>query len=224
MPQPRAQFVLYDGFDPLDVVGPYEVLAAGRAAMGGGPDLELVTAEGPRTVQPGTPGLALTATGTLDPSAAGYVVVPGAAGPAEPTPDGGDSIPELLARFANGDAAPLLREAFDNPDITVVGVCGGSLAMAMVGLLAARNAATHVLGRDALAATGANTVRARVVDDGDLISSGGVTSGLDLGLYLLERDFGPRVALAVEELFEHERRGVTWRATGRAPLTAGGPA
>jgi hypothetical protein len=30
MPHPRAQFVLFDGFDPLDVVAPYEVLSAGR--------------------------------------------------------------------------------------------------------------------------------------------------------------------------------------------------
>jgi len=50
-----------------------------------------------------------------------------------------------------------------------------------------------------------------VVDDGDLVSAGGVTSGLDLGLYLLERDFGPRIAHAVEQLFEYERRGTTWK-------------
>jgi hypothetical protein len=30
MPHPRAQFVLFDGFDPLDAVAPYEVLSAGR--------------------------------------------------------------------------------------------------------------------------------------------------------------------------------------------------
>jgi len=47
-----------------------------------------------------------------------------------------------------------------------------------------------------------------------LISAGGVTSGLDLGLYLLELKFGPRIAHYVEELFEYERRGVTWRNTG----------
>lgn len=44
-----------------------------------------------------------------------------------------------------------------------------------------------------------------------------VTSGLDLGLYLLEREVGPRIAHAVEELFAHERRGTVWRPEGPVP-------
>ena len=70
---------------------------------------------------------------------------------------------------------------------------------------------------DVLWGLGATVVRARVVDDGDLVSGAGVTSGLDLGLHLLEREFGPRVAHVVEEMFAHERRGVVWRAAGAEP-------
>ena len=70
------------------------------------------------------------------------------------------------------------------------------------------------MGMDVLATTGAIPIHARVVDDGDLVSSGGVTSGLDLGLYLLERELGPRIAHAVEELFAYERRGTTWQNRG----------
>ena len=44
--------------------------------------------------------------------------------------------------------------------------------------------------------TGVHPVRARVVDDGDLVTGAGVTSGLDLALYLLEREVGPRIAHA----------------------------
>ncbi|BBJ37888.1 hypothetical protein SSPO_006060 [Streptomyces antimycoticus] len=62
-----------------------------------------------------------------------------------------------------------------------------------------RHATTHQLGLDTLDATGVHAVRARVVDDGDLASAGGVTSGLDLGLYLLEREVGPQIAHTVEE-------------------------
>jgi hypothetical protein len=40
---------------------------------------------------------------------------------------------------------------------------------------------------------------------------------LDLALHLLERSYGPRVAHAVEELFEYERRGVVWNPSGREP-------
>ncbi len=88
----------------------------------------------------------------------------------------------------------------------------------MAGLLNGRHAVTHHMGLETLAATGAVVVPARVVDDGNLVSAGGVTSGLDLGIYLLERTLGPRVARATESLLEHERRGTVWRAEGRKPI------
>jgi transcriptional regulator GlxA family with amidase domain len=84
----------------------------------------------------------------------------------------------------------------------------------MAGLLEGRHVVTHHLGMDVLSATGAIPIHARVVDDGDLVTAGGVTSGLDLGLYLLERELGPRIARCVEELFEYERRGTTWQNKG----------
>jgi transcriptional regulator GlxA family with amidase domain len=207
-----AQIVLFDGCDPLDVIAPFEVLAAGSDASGGQLGVELVSAEGPRAVVTGTRGLVLQATAQLDPAKPGYVVVPGASGPSEGDPDDVDTIPVLLARFGETAAVPLMRAAFANPDITVATVCGGSLALAMAGLLEGRRAVTHHLGLDVLEATGVEVVRARVVDDGDLISAGGVTSGLDLGLHLLQRSFGPQVAIAVEKLFDFERRGTVWAA------------
>ncbi|WP_100445530.1 DJ-1/PfpI family protein [Glycomyces xiaoerkulensis] len=213
----NAHFVLFDGFDSLDVIAPYEVLCAGSDFLGGGIDIRLVAAEGPGPVASGTPGIALTATAALDPSAADLIVVPGAAGPVDGDPDAGEAtIPVLLSRFASSEAAPLMRQAMENPKVTVATVCGGSLALAMAGLLEGRHANTHALGVEMLAATGAIPVRARVVDDGDLITAGSVTSGLDLGLYLLEREFGPRIAHAVEDLFEYERRGTAWKHDGAA--------
>jgi transcriptional regulator GlxA family with amidase domain len=206
----HAQIVLFDGFDPLDVIAPFDVLVAGSDAVGGELAVELVSAEGPRPVVSGSRGLVLNATAQLDPSKPGYVIVPGASGPIDGDPDEVDTIPVLLARFGETEAVPLMRDAMANPDITVATVCGGSLALAMAGLLEGRNAVTHVLGLDVLDATGVNVVRARVVDDGDLVTAGGVTSGLDLALHLLGRSYGPRVALAVEELFEYERRGTVW--------------
>jgi transcriptional regulator GlxA family with amidase domain len=206
----HAQIVLFDGFDPLDVIAPFDVLVAGSDAVGGELVVELVSAEGPGPVVSGSRGLVLNATAQLDPSKPGYVIVPGASGPIDGDPDEVDTIPVLLARFGETKAVPLMRDAMANPDITVATVCGGSLALAMAGLLEGRNAVTHVLGLDVLGATGVDVVRARVVDDGDLVTAGGVTSGLDLALHLLDRSYGPRVALAVEELFEYERRGTVW--------------
>jgi len=206
----HAQIVLFDGFDPLDAIAPFEVLVAGSDAAGGDLSVELVSAEGPREVVSGTLSTALRATAQLDPAKPGFIVVPGASGPTEGDPDEVDTIPVLLARFSESAAIPLIRKAMGNPDITVATVCGGALALAMSGLLEGRNAVTHHLGMDLLEATGVTPVRARVVDDGDLVTSGAVTSGLDLALHLLDRTYGAKVALAVEELFAYERRGTVW--------------
>ncbi|MFB7244209.1 glutamine amidotransferase [Streptomyces populi] len=225
----HVQVVLFDGFDPLDVIAPYEVLYAGGSASDGAVTVELVSAEGPREVVSGTGGLTLRATGALDLERADMLLVPGASGrvgePGEvPETEAGagewkqdEFIPVLLGRTLTTELPALLGQAMDDPDITVATVCGGSLVLAMAGLLEGRHATTHHLGLDMLDATGAHAVRARIVDDGDLVTGAGVTSGLDLGLYLLEREVGPRVAHAVEELFSHERRGTVWRAQGLTP-------
>ncbi|WP_413757549.1 DJ-1/PfpI family protein [Streptomyces sp. MMBL 11-3] len=225
----HVQVVLFDGFDPLDAVAPYEVLYAGGTASGGAVSVELVSAEGPREVVSGTGGLVLRATGALDPGRADLVLVPGASGrvgePDEvPDHDAGsgpwrqdESVPVLLGRTLTTGLPALLKTAMDDPEVTVAAVCGGSLVLAMAGLLEGRRATTHHLGLDLLDATGVHAVDARVVDDGDLVTAAGVTSGLDLGLYLLEREVGPRIAHAVERLFAHERRGTVWRARGPVP-------
>jgi transcriptional regulator GlxA family with amidase domain len=109
---------------------------------------------------------------------------------------------------------PLLKDALARDGVTVATVCGGSMILAMAGLIEGRPATTHQLGLELLAATGVQMLDVRIVDDGDLISSSSVTSGLDLGLYLLERELGPRVAVAVEKLIAHERRGTVWRPAG----------
>ncbi|MER6839341.1 DJ-1/PfpI family protein [Streptomyces platensis] len=223
----HAQIVLFDGFDLLDVIAPYEVLYAGGAASDGAVDVELVSAEGRREVVSGTGGVTLRATAALDPERAGLVVVPGAAGrvgtpgnaPEEGTgartPD--EFISVLLGRAVQTGLPSLLKAAMDRSGLTVATVCGGSLLLGLAGLLTGRHATTHHLALGTLAETGAQVVPARMVDDGDLVTGGGVTSGLDLGLYLLEREVGPKIARAVEELFAYERRGVVWHDRGPAP-------
>ncbi|TLQ41999.1 DJ-1/PfpI family protein [Streptomyces marianii] len=227
----HVQISLFDGFDPLDVIAPYEVLYAGGTASEGAVSVELASAEGPREVVSGTGGLVLRATAALDPERADMILVPGASGrvgePGEVPEEGAGTgewkqsefIPVLLGRTLTTELPALLKQAMDAPDVIVATVCGGSLVLAMAGLLEERHATTHHTGLDMLDATGAHAVRARVVDDGDLITGAGVTSGLDLGLYLLEREVGPRIAHAVEELFAYERRGTVWRATGPTPAT-----
>ncbi|MFF3326297.1 DJ-1/PfpI family protein [Streptomyces sp. NPDC002889] len=217
-----AQFVLFDGFDPLDVIAPYEVLHSAGMLTDGAVQVELVSAEGPRDVLSGLPPLSLRAVARLDPERADVVVLPGAAGEVRDPAELGEeepanAVPTILGRTLETDLPHLAKQALEREDTVVATVCGGSLILAMAGLIEGRAAATHYLGLDVLDATGADSVDARVVDDGDLITGGGVTSGLDVGLYLVEREVGPQVALSVEKLFAYERRGTVWSRRGTAP-------
>ncbi|GAA0399207.1 DJ-1/PfpI family protein [Streptomyces luteireticuli] len=227
----HAQFVLFDGFDPLDVIAPYEVLHTAGIVSGGAVSAELVSAEGARPVPSSIEGLTLNATGRLDPYRADLVLVPGSA----PSGD------ELEAAESSGygqltsatralrEQAPqstllsLLTHSMRQPGTTVAAVCGGSLLLAMTGLLSGRRATTHHLGMDLLGAAGVHVVSARVVDDGDLVTSAGVTSGLDLALHLVERELGPRIVHSVEILLAYERRGTVWRPRGSLPKVFGDP-
>ena len=210
-----AQIVLFDGFDLLDVVAPFEVLVAGGMAAGGQLSVELVSSEGARAVPSNPGGVTLQATGGIDLDRVNLLIVPGAGG--KVNSDDADSIPAILGRALETDLPNILQAAMAKPDVIVATVCGGSLLLALSGMLEGRPAVTHHMGMEVLGTTGAIPIKARIVDDGDLITAGGVTSGLDLGLYLVERELGPRVAQAIETLFEYERRGTVWMARGLEP-------
>jgi len=214
----HIQIVLFDGFDLLDAIAPYEVFTA--AAMYSNEDItvKLVSAEGKRMVTSGVNDLQIQASDQLDLTNKGIILVPGASGSVHD--NGADSIPVKLQKAAETELSPLLNGAINNPDILLSTVCGGSLILAMSGLLEGRHAVTHHMGMGLLSATNAIPVQARIVDDGNLVTGGGVTSGLDVALYLVERELGPRIAHAVEQLFEYERRGTVWKAEGNVPKEA----
>ncbi|MFD1956861.1 DJ-1/PfpI family protein [Paenibacillus thailandensis] len=211
----HIQIVLYDGFDLLDAIAPYEVFCAAAMNAENTLSVQFVTAEGARPVASGINGLTIEASGRLNPELAGIILVPGASGALEGEEP--DSIPAILARAMNTELTGLIGRALHHEEIAVATVCGGSLLLAMGGLLEGRPAVTNRLGMDLLGAAGAVPVPARIVDDGNLVTGGGVTSGLDVALYLVERELGPRIAHAVEQLFEFERRGTVWREEGIAP-------
>ncbi len=207
----NVQIVLFDEFDLLDVVGPYEVLVASGQFAADSFTVDLVSAEGRRQVPSGITGLTLQASGPINNTKCDLLIVPGAAGSVGS--EGPDSVAAILTRALETDLPNQVAVALANPNVLVATVCGGSLLLAMAGLIEGRSAVTHHLGMDVLDATGTHAINARIVDDGDLVSSGGVTSGIDLALYLLERLHSPQLAIATEELFEFERRGTVWKST-----------
>ena len=69
-------------------------------------------------------------------------------------------------------------------------VCNGSIVMGHAGYLQGKKATTNRNVFDQLPPLGAEVVRLRVVEDGDVITAGGVSSSIDLGLYLVGKVAG----------------------------------
>ncbi|MDF9747162.1 DJ-1/PfpI family protein [Natrinema salsiterrestre] len=189
-----AEIVLFDGVDELDAIGPYEVLENGARA--GAPlETRLVTLE-PADLVTASHGLRVEPDGTLgEPD---ILLVPGGGWT---TDDGG-----VRAVVNEGALADAVAERFAN-GATIASVCTGAMVLANAGVLEDRPATTHAVAMDDLEAYATTEADARVVDDGDVLTAGGVTAGIDLALWLLEREFGPEIAAAVETEMEHERRG-----------------
>lgn len=84
----------------------------------------------------------------------------------------------------------------------VTSVCTGSLLLAAAGLLSGRRAACHWAWRDSLAVFGVTPDPGRVVRDGNVITGGGVTAGIDLALSVVAEiagaDYAQTVQLAME--------------------------
>jgi len=193
----NAEVVLFDGVEALDALGPAEVLAYGRDA-GAEIEIRLTTLAGARTV-PTSHGVRVEADGKVGETDPDLVVVPGGGWNARS--DAG-----TWAEAERGDLPERLAALHDD-GATLASVCTGGMLLSRAGLLAGRPAVTHHGAIDDLRATDADVIDARVVDDGDVLTAAGITSGLDLALYLLKREFGEDVAAAAAAEMEYERRG-----------------
>jgi cyclohexyl-isocyanide hydratase len=80
----------------------------------------------------------------------------------------------------------------------VTSVCTGSMVLGAAGLLQGRRATTHWFSHDLLACFGAIPVQGRVVRDGNLITAGGVTAGIDFGLTVVAELLGQAAAEAIQ--------------------------
>ena len=80
----------------------------------------------------------------------------------------------------------------------VTSVCTGALVLGAAGLLKGKRATTHWMSMDMLPAFGAIPVRERVVIDGNVITGGGVTAGIDFGLRVIAEIAGEEVARIIQ--------------------------
>ena len=191
----RAQIAIFDGFEVTDALAPYDVLHL-SSNLGSLFTTTLVTVNGATEVI-ALDNVSVKPTDPFD-SSADLLIVPGA-----PRLWRAGLIPEGL-----GPALQQWKQAHK----TIVTVCTGAVLVAKTGLLKGRNVTTNHLAFDEIKKDGVNLIQARVVDDGDVITCGGVTSGIDLALYLIERYFGSHLAIATESIIEYERRGAVWHA------------
>jgi cyclohexyl-isocyanide hydratase len=88
----------------------------------------------------------------------------------------------------------------------VTSVCTGALVLGAAGLLTGKRATTHWMSRDMLASFGAIPVVERFVVDGNVITGGGVTAGIDFALAIAAQVFGPEVAKSIQLGIEYDPR------------------
>ncbi|MCB2225159.1 MAG: DJ-1/PfpI family protein [Desulfarculaceae bacterium] len=171
-----AGVLLFEQVEVLDFAGPFEVLGRARTAddlpcfkaltIGTKPEIECVD------------GLMVRPHALLDQAPAlDILVVPG--GPGARLPEN----PEPVVEFIKAQA-PSLQ--------ILASVCTGAVWLARAGLLDGLTVTTHPRFRAQLARDypKVTVINNRLVDSGGVVTAGGVASGVDLGLYLLERFYG----------------------------------
>ncbi|GGF32751.1 putative transcription regulator, AraC family protein [Marmoricola endophyticus] len=184
--------VLFEGVEELDAVGPWEVLAYWcREFPGDGWDVICLSPDGEAVTA--AKGLVLTPhRGFGDAPPLEVLVHPGGRGTRALV----DDESHLAWVRRQRGAASLLTS-----------VCTGSLVLAAAGLLAGRPATSYHDSLDELAALDPSVeVRddARFVDDGDVITSAGVSAGIDMALHLVVRLAGADRARQVRRGIEYD--------------------
>ncbi|MBV9858514.1 MAG: DJ-1/PfpI family protein [Alphaproteobacteria bacterium] len=180
---PVIVFALFDGVTQLDFTGPHEVFSS---------------LPGASVIMASTRGGTIEATGGMvfaglhqlaDIARCDVVCVPGGRGATDIALRDDDFLRELrrlagTARF-------------------VTSVCTGALVLGAAGLLRGKRAATHWGWRDLLVPFGAIPDAARVVRDGNVITGGGVTAGIDFALSVVAELAGAETAQAIQLRIEY---------------------
>ena len=193
----QAAFVLFDRMTALDFVGIYDPLTRLRS-MGFVPDFAWELCARTPEVEDDR-GLRFRAT-AVGGSLGGYdlLVIPGGQGTRTAMRD-----PAFLAWLRSAAPVPLK-----------VSVCSGALLLGAAGFLEGRRATTHPAALSDLAPLCKEACEARLVDEGPIVTGGGVSAALDVGLHLVERLAGADVAARIRRQMDYPYR---MAAAGQAP-------
>jgi transcriptional regulator GlxA family with amidase domain len=169
-------FALYPGLTQLDFTGPHQVLSRVPGAR-----MIVASAEGGEIVS--DDGLRFGVARLKDIDGCAVLCIPGGVTCTNAMVD--EAYMHEVRRLASGARY-------------VTSVCTGSLILGAAGLLAGKRAACHWAWREHLAAFGATVSDERVCRDGNVITGGGVTAGIDFGLILAVELAGETVAQAIQ--------------------------
>ncbi|MDL2409126.1 DJ-1/PfpI family protein [Rhizobium calliandrae] len=174
--------LVFPGIQQLDLTAPYEIFASTEGA-----EVHLIWKDTQPVIS--ATKLALQPTVTFDDCPKLDVIcVPGGGGINALLED------ETVLSFIRSRAA---QARF------ITSVCTGSLVLGAAGLLNGKKATTHWNAQDFLANFGAIPTAGRIVQDGNLITAGGVTAGIDFGLAVVAALFGKEEAETVQLSLEY---------------------
>ncbi len=176
-------FVLFDNVTQLDFTGPVQVLSRLPGAQ-----VHVVTKDGEAATTDSAFSI-LPSCSFAQCSPADILCVPGGFGVREAIAD--DDIVDFVRQQAKGAQY-------------VTSVCTGAFIFGAAGLLHGRQATCHWAYTQLLPLFGATHQAARVVRDGNLITAGGVTSGIDFALELITAIAGENVARSIQLALEYD--------------------
>ena len=182
----RIAFVIFDGMTALDFIAVFDPVTRLKT-MGIMPGLEYDVCATIRDVTDGS-GVRFVADRVCGPfDGYGMVVLPGG----------------LATRTLVDDADFIGWVRTAERCAYKVSVCSGALLWGAAGFLEGRRATTHPNAFAQLATYGATVVDDRIVDEGDIITARGVTSGIDLGLYLVEKLAGADARVRIAKQMDY---------------------
>jgi transcriptional regulator GlxA family with amidase domain len=179
----KIVILLFDNYTALDIVGPYEVLNKL-------PDSKIYLVGLEKKEYCDTYGLKISADYSIqDISQADVLLIPG-----------GFGIDNLLK---NKEIIEWIQKV-DSTTTWTVSVCSGSLLLAQAGLLYDKNCTTHWRRKDQLKNFNVTILNERYVQDGKIITSAGVSAGIDMALYLVSKIAGDQTAKMIQLAIEYD--------------------
>lgn len=188
----KVAFILYDNVTLLDFAGLYDPISRLKTRRLY-PDLEYVVSSRTNQVRSSEGLVMIPDDICTDFTSFDYVVIPG-----------GDGVKDLMKNYEFIQWISTVGQ-----DTTIAAVCGGVLLLGAAGLLKGHKATTHPAMQDILKHFAREVLEDRIVPDGKIITAGGVTAAIDLGLYITEQIVGRQVREMIQKQMDYPHYPVT---------------